>query len=110
MAQDIGNIQLLSLYVGGRDGGIYVAASAAQTSKIIHLIQCLQDDTEFSVLAGEDQDETAREWLADNDYTGIKWDKGSGHFAPVGGKISSFTADKPVRYFRMAATGRSQND
>ena len=110
MAQDISNIQLLSLYVGGRDGGIRVAASAAQTGKIIHMIQCLEDGTEFTVLAGEDQDGTARNYLTANGYSGETWDKGSLHFAPFGGKISSFTADKKVRYFRMAATKRSQND
>ncbi len=106
----ITELQMLSLYVGGRDGGIRVAASAAQTTKMIHLIQCLEDDTEFSVLAGEDQDEAAREYLADNGYSGAKWDKGSLHFAPLGGKISSFTADKSVRYFRMPTTERLQND
>ena len=110
MAQDIGNIQLLSLYVGGRDGGIYVAASTAQSGKVIHMIQCLEDTTEFTVLAGEDQDETARDYITDNGYSGVTWDKGSLHFAPFGGKIEEFTADKPVRYFRLAASGRSQND
>ena len=107
---DISNIQLLSLYVGGRDGGIRVAASAV-SGKVIHLIQCLEDDTEFTVLAGVEQDgTTARNYVTENGYSGAKWDKGSLHFAPFGGKISSFTADKDVRYFRMAKTERKQND
>ena len=109
MAQ-ITNIQLLSLYVGGRDGGVQVAASTAKTGLVVHMIECLEDDTEFTVLAGEDQDETAREYLANNGYTGIKWAKGSLHFAPFGGKITSFTADKAVRMYRLADTDRNQND
>ena len=111
MAQKIQDIQLLSLYVGGRDGGIVVAASTATTAKVIHMIQCLEDDTEFTVLAGVEQDgTTARNLITGNGYSGIKWAKVSLHFAPFGGKISSFTADKAVRYFRMADTGRTQND
>ena len=110
MAQDIGNIQLLSLYVGGRDGGIIIAASAAQTTKVVHLIQCLENDTTFTVLAGEDQNGTARNLITANGYSGVALEKGTLVFAPFGGKLSSFTADKKLRYFRMAATGRSQND
>lgn len=106
----IQEIQLLSLYVGGRDGGIIVAASAAQTSKVIHMIEVLEEGTTFSVLAGEDQDGTARNLISDNGYSGVALGKGSLVFAPFGGKISSYTADGLTRYFRMAATGRTQND
>ena len=108
---DISNIQLLSLYVGGRDGGIIVAASAAQTTKVIHLIECLEANTTFTVLAGVDQDgSTARNYITGNGYSGVALPQGHLVFAPFGGKISSFTADKAVRYFRMAKTERTQND
>ncbi len=102
--------QLLSLYVGGRDGGIIVAASAAQTAKVVHLIQCLEDVTTFSVLSGNDQDDTARNLLTANGYAGVALDKGTLVFAPYGGKLTTFTADKKLRYFRMAASDRTQNN
>jgi len=107
---NITNIQLLSLYVGGRDGGIIVAASTATSGKVIHMIECLEADTTFSVLAGEDQDETARNMLTANGYAGVALPQGHLVCAPFGGKISAFTADKAVRYFRMAASERKQND
>ena len=106
----ITEIQLLSLYVGGRDGGIIVAASTATTGKVIHLIECLEADTTFSVLAGADQDGTARNLVTANGYSGVALPKGTLVFAPFGGKLSSFTADKAVRYFRMPTTERLQND
>lgn len=107
----IQDIQLLSLYVGGRDGGVYVAGSTAKTGQVIHMIECLEDGTTFSVLSGVDQDgTTARNYLTANGYNGIAWSKGSLHFSPFGGKISSFTADKAVRIFRYAKTERTQND
>jgi len=106
----LNEIQFLSRFVGGRDGGIHVAASTATTGKVIHMIQCLEDSTEFSVLAGEDQDGSARNYVTGNGYSGITWDKGSLHFAPMGGHISSFTADKAVRYFRLPKSDRTQND
>lgn len=106
----ITEIQLLSLYVGGRDGGILVAASTATTGKVIHMIECLEADTTFSVLAGEDQDESARNLITGNGYSGVALPIGTLVFAPFGGKIEDFTADKAVRYFRLADTNREQND
>jgi len=107
---DIGDLQLLSLFVGGRDGGIIVAASAAQTSKVIHLIECLEADTTFTVLAGEDQDGTARNLITANGYSGVALPQGKLVAAPFGGHIDSFTADKAVQYYRLPETKRLQND
>lgn len=106
----IQDIQLLSLYVGGRDGGTIVAASTATEDKVIHMIECLEADTTFSVLAGEDQDGTARNMITGNGYSGVALPQNTLVFAPFGGKIEDFTADKAVRYFRMATTERTQND
>lgn len=106
----IQDIQLLSLYVGGRDGGIIVAASAAQTGKVIHMIECLEANTTFTVLTAEDKDESARNMLTANGYAGVALPQGHLVCAPFGGKISAFTADKAVRYFRLPSTERLQND
>ena len=106
----ITELQMLSLYVGGRDGGIIVAASAAQTTKVIHMIECLEASTTFTVLTAEDQDESARNMLTANGYAGVALPQGHLVFSPFGGKISAFTADKKVRYLRMPTTERLQND
>lgn len=110
-ATKITSIQLLALYVGGRDGGINVAASTAQTAKVIHLIECLEEDTVFSVLAGVDADgSTARNYVVANGYGSVTLPKGTLVFAAFGGKISSFTCNKKVRYFRLPNTTPIQND
>jgi hypothetical protein len=106
----IQNWQLLSLYVGGRDGGVIVAASTATSSKVIHMIECLEADTTFTVLTAEDQDESARNMLTANGYAGVALPQGHLVCAPFGGHISAFTADKAVRYLRMPASERLQND
>ncbi len=110
MAAKITVTQMLALFVGGRDGGINVAASAAQTSKVIHMIECLEDTTTFTVLAGADQDGTARNLITANGYSGLTVSKGYLVFAPFGGNLDSFTADKAVRYFRLPTTERNQTD
>ena len=102
--------QILSLFVGGRDGGINVAASTATTAKVIHMIECLEDTTIFTVLAGADQDGTTRNLITANGYSGLELSKGYLVFAPFGGNIDSFTADKAVRYFRLPTTERKQTD
>ena len=110
-ATKITSIQLLALYVGGRDGGIITAALAAQTGKIIHLIECLEDDTTFTVLAGTDADgTTARNYITGNGYSGVALPKGTLVPSAFGGKISSYTCDKAVRYFRLPDTSPIQND
>ena len=103
-------VQINSLFVGGRDGGILVAASTATTAKVIHLIECLEADTTFTVLDGADQDTTTRNLITANGYSGVALPIGTLVFAPFGGNIDSFTADKAVRYFRMATTERKQTD
>lgn len=102
--------QLNALFVGGRDGGIIVAASTATTTKVIHMIECLEADTTFSVLAGADQDGTTRNLITANGYSGVALPIGTLVFAPFGGNIDSFTADKAVRYFRLPTTERKQTD
>lgn len=106
----ITNNQLLSLQFGGRDGGIYKAASTAVEDAVIHMIELLADDTTFTVLAAEDQDGTVRNMLTANGYATIALAKTVKIYAPFGGKITDFTADKPVRYFRLPTSNRSQND
>lgn len=106
----ITELQMLSLYVGGRDGGIIVAASVAQTGKVIHIIECLEAATTFTVLTAADQDESPRNMLTTNGYATVALPQGHLVFAPFGGKISAFTADKAVRYLRMATTERKQTD
>lgn len=106
----ITQLQMLSLYVGGRDGGILVAASTATSGKVIHMIECLEANTTFTVLTAEDQDESARNMLTANGYAGVALPQGHLVCAPFGGKISAFTADKAVRYLRMPTTERNQND
>ncbi len=103
-------LQLLSLYVGGRDGGKHNAASNALTNQVIHMIECLEDTTVFSVLSGKDQDGTARNYITTNDYGGEEWKAGTLIFAPTGGFIDTVTADKRLRYYRMPTTSRIQID
>ena len=110
MANRISLVQINSLFIGGRDGGIIVAASAAQTTKVIHLIECLEANTTFTVLAGADQDGTTRNLITANGYSGVALPQGTLVFAPFGGNIDSFTADKIVRYSRYATTERKQTD
>ena len=107
---DISELQVLSLNQGGRDGGIVVAASVATEDEIIDKIECLEASTTFTVLAGQDQDGTARDLIADNGYSGIALPIGTVIWAPFGGFIEDFTADQIVRYSRMAASGRDKND
>jgi hypothetical protein len=110
-ATKITSIQLLALYVGGRDGGVIQAASTAASGKVIHMIECLEADTTFTVLAGVDADgSTARNYITDNGYSGVALPQGTLVCAAFGGKISSFTADKAVRYFRLPNTSPIQND
>ena len=107
----ISNTQLFSLMLGGRDGGIIVAGTTATTGKVIHLIECLEADTTFTVLAGVEADgSTARNYIVANGYSGVALPIGHLIGAPLGGKISSFTADKAVRYFRLPTTSTVQND
>lgn len=105
----INEMQMLSLFVGGRDGGI-IAASGAVSGQVIHMIEVLEDDTTFTVLSGENQDGTARNLISANGYNGVALGAGALVFAPFGGYISAFTADKSVRYFRMPASDRTQNN
>ena len=107
---DISQLQMQSLYVGGRDGGIIVAASTATEDKVIHMIECLEADTTFTVLEGEDQSGTAQDLIASNGYSGVALPQGTLVFSSFGGFIADFTADKIVRYFRLPATERTQND
>lgn len=102
--------QMLSLYVGGRDGGIHNAASNALTSEVIHMIECLEDTTVFTVLSGKDQDGTARNYITTNDYGGEEWAKGDLIFAPFGGFLDTVTCDKRIRYYRLPTTSRKQID
>lgn len=106
----IQNIQLLSLYVGGRDGGVIKAGAAAVTGAVIHLIEVLEEGATFSVLTAEDQDGSARNMLTANGYASVALSKGFLVFAPFGGKITDYTCDKKTRYLRMSATSREQND
>ena len=106
----IKNQQLLSLYVGGRDGGIIKAGAAAVSGAVIHTVQVMEDAATFSVLTAEDQDGTARNMLTANGYAGVALDKGFLVFAPFGGKITAYTCDKKTRYLRMATSNSEQND
>lgn len=110
MSFNLSEIQFLSLYVGGIDGGIVQDAASAFTAGEVHLIEILEDDTEFTVLSGKNQDDTARNFITDNNYSGKKWGKGYLVFAPFAGYIDTFTADKDVRYFRIPDTGRKRNE
>ena len=109
MARDLNAIDFFSLYLGGEDGGMYVAASTETTAKQIHLIEVMGDSCTFTVLSGENQDGTARNMLTANGYTGVAFDKGDLIYAPLGGFIAAFTADQAVRYYSFPDSNRSLN-
>ena len=109
MARDLNAIDFFSLYLGGEDGGIYVAGATATTAKKIHLIEVMEDTATFSVLSGENQDGTARNMLTANGYTAVAFDKGTLIYAPMGGFISAVTCDKAVRYYSFPDSNRSLN-
>lgn len=106
----LNEIGFLGLYVGGTDGGIRVDASAAVTAKEIHVIEILEDNTAFTVLSGKNQDDTARNYITDNNYASKTWQPGTLIFAPQGGYIDAYTADKETRRFKMANTDRTRNE
>jgi hypothetical protein len=107
---DISNFELAGLELGGNDGGIIVAASAAQTSKVINMIECLEAATTFTALEGENQDGTARNLLTANGYAGVALPIGTKVFAPIGGFIEEYTADKITRYSKLPGSNRTQNN
>ena len=107
---EISNFELAGLELGGRDGGVIVAGAAAQTGKVINMIECLEASTTFTVLAGEDQNTSARNLIVANGYSGIALPIGTKVFAPIGGHISSYTADKITRYSKLPGSNRTQNN
>lgn len=112
MARDLTQIDFLSLYLGGEDGGVYVASATAVTGKQIALIEVMDDSATFSVLSGEAQNGSAIDMVnaAQNNY-GVSgaWNRGDLIAAPMGGFISAFTCDKACRYFRVPDSNRSLN-
>ena len=105
------NLQYLSLYVGGADGGIVQDADAALAGAELHMIEVLVDNTEFSVLSRTTQADVVVNMLSGvNNYAGKKWKSGSLIFAGHGGFITAFTADADVLYFTLAGSGRDQNE
>ena len=109
MARDLNALDFFALYLGGKDGGQYVAGATATTAKQIQLIEVMEDIATFSVLSGENQDGTSRNMLTGNGYTGIAFNRGDLIYAPYGGFISAFTCDKAVRYFSFPDTNRTLN-
>jgi hypothetical protein len=106
----LNEIGYLGLYVGGEDGGIRVNASTAVSDEEIHVIEILEDNTTFTVLTGKDQGGTTRDYMTSNNYTGKLWQPGTLIFAPQGGYITTYTADKETRRFKMANTSRKRNE
>ncbi len=108
--RDLNQMDYLSLYAGGIDGGIVRDGSSALTGAEIHMIEVLVDDTEFTVLSAQSQADATINMLTANNYTSKTWKAGKLLFAPFGGHITAFTADQDVRYFRLPGTNRKRNE
>jgi len=90
----------LSLYLGGEDGGIIKNAGAVTDQKC-HLLEVMEDGCTFTVMTGANQLGEAVNFMTANNYTGFVFDKGDYVYAPDGGYIGAYTADKKVRQYTM---------
>ena len=108
--RDLNQMDYLSLYAGGIDGGIIRDGASALTGAEIHMIEVLVDGTGFSVLTAQSQADAEVLMLAVNNYTGKTFAKGQLIFPPFGGHITTMTADQDVRYFRFPGTNRKRNE
>lgn len=110
MARDLSQLDFFSLYLGGEDGGKYVAASTDITGVKRHLIEVLEDGATFSVLSGVDQDGTAVDFKAagTNNLGARTYNTGDLVYAPMGGYISAYTCNKATMHYEMPDTNRKQ--
>lgn len=107
--RDLSQNDYLSIYLGGKDGGVHVPASTAVTSIKRHLIEIRADNTSFSVLTAVDQDGNAVNMLTGvNNYNGVAFDKKEFISAPNGGYISAYTANGITRHFAFPDSNRKQ--
>ena len=99
-----------SLYLGGVDGGIYVAGTTATAALERDLIEVLEDGATFSIITAHDQDRTARDMVVDNNLGNRTYNTGDLVYAPTGGYISAYTCDKNTQHYAMPASNRVKNE
>jgi len=110
MARDLGLMDLSALALGGKDGGMLAAASAAVAGVKCHVIEVLEDSATFTLMTAENQDGSARNMLSANGYDSVVLAVGTLVYAPFGGFISAFTCDKATRRFTLPDSNRLQNN
>ena len=106
----LNELAYFSLYLGGLDGGIYVAASTAQTGKDRHLIEVLEDNATFSVINAVDQNKATRNMVTTNNLGSRTYNTGDLVYAPNGGHISAYTCDKATQHYAMPTSDRTKNE
>ena len=108
---NLNELQFFSLYLGGSDGGIYVAGTAAQTGLERHLIEVLEDGATFSVLTAKNQADATVDMAAvgTNNLGARTYNTGDLVYAPHGGYIVTYTCDKATQHYAMPTSLRTKN-
>ena len=110
MAQNINQLDYFSLYLGGLNGGVYVAANTAKTGLKRHLIEVLENGATFTVLSAIDQDGDAVDMTAagTNNFGVREYNTGDLVYAPDGGYITAYTCDKATQHYAIPTSNRKQ--
>lgn len=108
---NMNEMQFFSIYLGGLDGGVYVAGAAAVTAVERHLIEVLEDDATFSVLTAKNQADATVDMTAGgtNNLGARTYNTGDLVYAPYGGYISAYTCDKNTQHYSIPTTDRKRN-
>ena len=108
--RNLNELDYFSLYLGGLDGGIYVAGATATSGIERHLIEVLEDGATFSIITASDQNSDARDMVGsgagENNLGARTYNTGDLVYAPHGGYISAYTCDKATQHYAIPTSSR----
>lgn len=110
----LNELAYFSLYLGGIDGGVFVAGEAVGAGLERHLIEVLEDGATFSIISAVDQNGDARDMVGsgagENNLGARTYNTGDLVYAPNGGYISAYTCDKNTQHYAMPTSDRTKKE